>query len=134
MTDLVALAAELTDDPLVRGYSAMSDLAAATSLNAVIDRSVNRTSMTGKEVKDNIENADWDSRTQDQKQILLALFARDDLDPFGIDAHIFTDAMAGHVGGTVAALATLRVDTVSRAVELGFGFVSEGDVNHARNL
>ena len=133
MTDLVVLASELTDDPLTRGYSGMTDLAAAQSLNAE-DRILNRKTMTGKEVKDKIATADWNSRTNAQKQILLALFARDDLNPHGIDAQIFTDAMSGHTGGTVAKLAAERDYTTSRAAEIGLGRVSEGDVNHARNL
>jgi hypothetical protein len=90
--------------------------------------------MTGKEVKDQIDQADWDTRTVDQQQTLLSLFARDDLDPFGIDAHIFQESMTGAVGTSVADLAAYRVEAVSRAVELGFGVVTAAEVETAREV
>ena len=114
-----ALRAELNDDPLARGYSGMTNAQVVTSLNTV-DRTRNRSVATGKEVKDMIQTADWDSRTDAQKQTLLSLFARDDLDPFGIDAHIFQEAMTGAVGTSVADLNAWRVEDISRAQEIGY--------------
>ena len=126
------LAAELVaGHPVTGAYDADNQLA-ADQLNAV-NRTRNRSVATGKEIKDKITTADWDSRTDAQKQTLLSLFARDDLDPFGIDAHIFQEAMAGAVGTSVADLAAWRVEDVSRAVELGFGVVTAADVAAARS-
>ena len=132
MTDYEALKAELDADTLVRGYAGMTDQEAADDLNTVY-RTRDRTSMTGKEVKDRIKTADWASRTDAQKSQLLSLVARNDLDPFGIDADIFVDAMTGSVDTSVADLAIYRVEIISRAAELGFGVVNEFTIETARN-
>lgn len=126
------LASELVvGHPVTGAYDADNQLA-ADQLNA-INRTRNRSTATGKEVKDKIQTVDWDSRTDAQKSTLLSLFARDDLDPFGIDAHIFQEAMAGAAGTSVADLNAWRVEDISRATELGFPFVTAADVDAARS-
>lgn len=130
MTDYVALRAELDTDPLVRGYGAMTDQQAADDLNTVY-RTRNRSNMTGKEVKDRIDVTEWGARTDPQKQIVLALCNRDDLNPFGIDATIFQDAMTGATN-TLAALNTYRVENISRGEELGFGVLTAAHIDTAR--
>ena len=129
--DYVALKSEILTDSLVRGYAGMTDQEVADDMNTVY-RTRNRVSMTGKEVKDQITNADWISRSDAQKSVLLSQFARDDLNPFGIDADIFVDAMTGAVETSVADLAAYRVEAVSRAEELGFGVVTGPDIDSAR--
>lgn len=132
--DFAALKSELLTDPEGIGYVG-TDAAAAAALLNTVDRPRNRTSMTGKEIKDAIDTGEWDTRTDHQQQIILQLVARDDLDPFGIDAHIMQDAMAGAGGLTLAALIDARVETVSRIRELEIGFgdvVSDGHVAKAR--
>lgn len=133
MVDYVALKAEIDSDPLARVYSGMTDQEVADDMNTVY-RTRNRAAVTGKEVKDQIVSADWISRSDAQKSQLLALFARDDLDPFGIDAEIFTDAMSGAAGSSVADLAAYRVENISRAEELGFGVVLLATVESARSI
>ena len=128
--DYVALKNELDTDPLVRGYSGMTDQEAADDLNSVY-RTRNRSFMTGKEVKDRIDTAEWAGRSDAQKQIVLSLVTRDDLDPFGIDATIFQDAMSGATA-TLASLLAYRVEDISRAEELNLGFVRAPDVDAAR--
>lgn len=129
--DYQVLKTEIDTDPLTRGYAGMTDQQVADSLNAV-NRTRNRASMTGKEVKDRIDTVDWDTRTDAQKSQLLSLFARDDLNPFGIDAHIFQEAMTGAAGTSVSDLSTYRVENISRGEELGLGTVSSADVDSAR--
>ncbi len=124
---------ELATDPSTLGYTG-DDVADAALIN-VIDRPRDRTSMTGKEVKDVIDSAEWVTRTDHQQQIILQLAARDDLDPFGIDEDIMIEAMSGAGGLTLAALASARVETISRIAELDIGFgneVSEGQIAKAR--
>ena len=128
--DYQVLKNEIDTDPLVRGYAGMTDQQVADSLNTV-DRTRNRSVMTGKEVKDRIDTTEWAGRTDAQKQIILALCNRDDLDPFGIDAQIFQDEMAGATN-TLAALTAYRVEDISRAVELNLGPVTLYDVDAAR--
>lgn len=94
-------------------FAALSDDDAATEFNAE-DKSFDLPSMSGKQVKDNIDSAEWAGRTDAQKQIVLALVARDDLDPHGIDATIFQDAMAGATN-TLTALMAARTITTSTA-------------------
>lgn len=130
--DLQVLKNEIDTDPLARGYSGMTDQQVADSLNTV-DRTRNRSFMTGKEVKDRIDTGEWAARTDAQKQIVLSLVTRDDLDPFGIDATIFQDAMAGATT-TLANLNTYRVEDVSRGVELGLGVVADYNVYAARSI
>ena len=84
-----ALRAELNDDPLGRGYSGMTDQQCVDSLNTV-DRTRNRTTMTGAEVKKAFEldattRGEWAALSADAKSHILALCSRDDLDPFGLD-------------------------------------------------
>ena len=87
--------------------------------------------MTGKEVKDRIDVTEWAARTDAQKQIILALCNRDDLNPFGIDATIFQDAMAGATN-TLSALNTYRVESISRGEELDFGVLTAAHIDTAR--
>ena len=128
--DYVALKSEIVTDPLVRGYSGMTDQEVADDMNTVY-RTRNRSVMTGKEVKDRIDVTEWDARTDAQKQLVLAMCNRDDLDPFGIDAQIFQDAMAGATN-TLGNLTAYRVEDISRATELGFGVITGPNVDTAR--
>lgn len=128
--DYAALKSEIETDPLTRGYSGMTDQQIADDLNTVY-RTRNRSVMTGKEVKDRIDTTEWNSRTDAQKQIILALCNRDDLDPFGIDAQIFQDAMAGATN-TLASLNSYRVESISRAEEVFGAVVTVAAIESAR--
>ncbi len=127
---MTVLSDELTNDPLGRGYSAMTDQEVVDSLNAV-DRPRDRTSMSGREVAAGIDNAEYDALGDVQKSQVLALVASDDLDPFGLAANVIKDIFTAG-SATVLALAAARVETVSRAVELGLSRVRAGTVAEAR--
>ena len=128
--DYAALKSEIETDPLTRGYSGMTDQQIADDLNTVY-RTRNRSVMTGKEVKDRIDTTEWNSRTDAQKQIVLALCNRDDLDPFGIDAQIFQDEMTGATN-TLASLNSYRVENISRAEEVFGAVVTVAAIESAR--
>ena len=129
----VALKAELdAGHPDTGAYNADNQLA-ADQIN-LVNRTRNRVLVTGKEVKDRIKSEDWGSRSDAQKAQLLALFARDDLDPFGIDAVIFTDIMTGALGSSVADLTIYRVEDISRGEELGFGVLTAPNIETARTV
>lgn len=132
--DYGALKSELDTDPLTRGYSGMTDGQVAVDLNTVY-RSRNRTTMSGREVMEAFaaNTAEWDALTAANQDRIIALTGREDLDPFGIDAHIFTQAAAGATN-TISALNAARTEAISRAVELGFGTVHSGDVANARAI
>ena len=123
---MTVLQTEHDDDPLTLGYSGMTDQEFVDSMNA-LDRSRNRTSMTGDEIFDNLESqAVWDGITSDQRLEFLALCGRDILDPFGsanVDVVIsIFGAPAG--SNTTANLQAARVEAISRATELGIAEVS----------
>ncbi len=136
---------ELTNDPEGWGYNGpgvfnpgpgpMSDQEATDVLNTIHPapntRTRNRTSMTGRQVKSEVVDAEYDALTADKKAQFLALTSSDDLDPFGFAENIVKDIFgAGSV--TRSALALARVENISRATELSLGLVRVGHVEFAR--
>jgi hypothetical protein len=128
--NLEALKAELTDDPLERGYSGMSDAEAATSLNTV-DCTRNRTTMTGSEIVNAIDSVEWAALSDAQQQTFWNIAHLGTVDPCGVEATMLISVF-GAGSGTIAALAAARTEDVSRANELGIGVVFPGDVENAR--
>ncbi len=113
---------EIVNDPLGRGYSGMDDATLITNLNTK-DRTRNRTSMTGREVKEQVDVLEYNALTDAKKQQFIELIKRDDLDLFGLDRDILIDIFGGG-STTVAELVTARVESISRAVEIGVGIVT----------
>lgn len=128
--DIAALKAELlAGHPDTGAYNA-NDALAAAELN-VVNRNRNRTSMSGREVAAEIVDADYDGLTEEKKSQVLALTSGSDIDPFGFAANVVKDIF-GDGSATVTALAAARVETVSRATEIGIGLVKVGYVEQAR--
>ena len=123
---------ELDTDPLSRGYAAMSDLEAATSLN-VVNRSRNRTSMTASEVLNAVDPTQYAALTDADKRTMWDVLHIGTINPFGVEATLFTQIF-GAGSATIVALAALRVEAISRAEELGLGIVRESDVFKARAI
>ncbi len=117
---------EIAGDPLGRGYSAMTDAELLTSLNAA-DRNRNRTSMTGREVKAQMDVTEYNALSDAKKQQMIELVKRDDLDLFGLDKDILIDIF-GNPSTTGTALIIARVESISRGVEIGWGVVAEKDL------
>jgi len=133
MSNYAAIKAVLDSDvPL---YGGLDDTAAAAELMAE-DKSYNLPAMTGKQVKDAFAGnaAEWTALTDADQQKILALVARDDLDPHGVDVDIFLDACAGLCPTTVAALNAARTITTSTAFIEGLGVVLAIHVTYARSL
>ena len=141
--DYAALRSELVNDPLGLGYTPddpadwlngpASEADAALLNSLTTGRTRNRTKMTGREFKDEWDATEFSALTEPQKDLLYSMAARDDLDPFGIDATVVQDIFPPG-GITITALAAARVETISRATELGFGRILPGDVQNARKL
>ncbi len=118
------LKTELDTDPLTRGYSGMTDQAAANDLNTVY-RTRNRTSMTGDELFQATIPSEFNSldtgagNNPDDQGHWLSFCGRDQLDPFATANEQFVIDLFGSSSGTVAALQASRVESISRAVELG---------------
>ena len=129
--DLAALQAELATDPLTRGYSGMTDAEAAASLNTV-NRTRTYPSLTGDQVFTATDATEFAALT-DQKQLLWVSFtSKDSIDPADATNVAFVNWIFGAGSDTLSALATLRTEDVSRAVELGLGTVKTGHVGMAR--
>lgn len=127
---LAALSAEITNDPLGRGYAGMTDEQVAASL-MVENRTVNRPHLAGFEITDAIVDAEWDALTANQKQQIMMLAAVQRIPASGFAAKIIQDAFAPGTQ-TRANILAARNQTVSRATELGLGRVRPGHVVAAR--
>jgi len=124
------LSDELTNDPLNRGYAEMNDEEVAININ-FLDRIRNRPSMTSSEVLNAIDITEWSALTDAGQQQIWDVIHMGNINPFGVEATIFI-AVFGNGSDTIAALATIRKENVSRATELGHSFVYPGHIQNAR--
>ena len=122
---------ELINDPLVRGYSGMSDQEAADDLN-IENRDRNVLSMSGSEVLQNVDATEYSVLTDGQKQVFWGLLGIAILDPWGVEADVMQDIFGAST--TITNLQAARVETVSRSVELGLGLIRESDIEKARAI
>lgn len=127
--NLKKLRAHLLLDPDTRDFVGKSADAVATDLKVAF-KNRNRASMTGREVRSHIVDAEYDLLTDVKKAQILALLSSDDLDPFGMGANVVKDVFGG--SDTLTALIAARVETVSAEIFYGLGRVRTGDVLKAR--
>ena len=121
---------EITNDPLNRGYTEMTDEEVAADINLLV-RTRNRPSMTSSEVLNAINITEWISLTDAEQQQIWDVIHMGNINPFGVEATIFI-AIFGNGSDTITTLAAARVENVTRATELGHGFVYPGHVQNAR--
>lgn len=125
---------ELTSDPLGRGYAGMSDEEAAADLN-ISNRPRGRTSMSGDEIFQATNPGEFvalstgSGNTADDQGHWLAFCGRAEIDPFATANVQFVVAIFGSGSTTVASLNTLRVESITRAVELP-GVIAPVKVGH----
>ena len=116
------LQAERTDDPLVRGYSGMTDAQFLTSLTAA-DRINARTTMSAGEIFEQIDPGEFAALNNTQTarvDRVLGLGAQVIVGP-GNNHQAVQEMIAAFGGGsaTMVALAALRDQLFSRAEEIG---------------
>jgi len=111
-----ALKDEITTDPLGRGYFGMTDQQVADDLNTSY-RSRNRDLMPATEVLNAIDITEFNLLTDVQEEQFWRLMAIGDLNPFGVEATIMI-ALFGGGSTTITTLQALRVESITRAVEL----------------
>lgn len=126
-----ALRDELLNDPLTRGYAAMTDEQAAASLNTA-DRTITAQYVSGSDVFNATDDVEYAALTEAQKQAWDALCAIDQIDTSNGVAKAREAELFGPGTATRSNLVALRQSTVSRAVELSLGRVRAGEVKHAR--
>lgn len=129
--DIAVLIAELVaGHPGSGAYNADDELAAG-ELN-VVNRTRNKTSLTGDEMFGATDGTEYTGLTDHQQIQWLSMCGRASVDPFQSANVALVVEIFGGGSATVTALNLLRVEAVSRAVELGLGFVSPGHVTEAR--
>jgi len=123
---------ELLNDPLGRGYAGMTDEQAATSLNTA-DRTVIAQFISGSDVFNATDDAEYAALTDAQKSAWDALCAIDQIDTSSGVAKAREAELFGAGTATRSNLVALRQSTVSRLTELGIGGrVRAGEVKAAR--
>jgi hypothetical protein len=100
----------------------MTDQQLIDSLNTA-DRPRNRTSMSRSEVMQAVEPSAYNALTGDDLVAFWGLLSVETVDPFGIGEDVMKK-LFGAGSPTITALAAARVETISRAVEVGAGVVS----------
>lgn len=135
--DYATLKAELLAGHPVTGAYDADNQVAADQLNAV-NRTRNRTSMSGDEIFNAAVPSEYaaldngSGNTPDQQGLFMSFCGRTEVDPFASNNVQFITNMFGAGSGTVTALQAARVESVSRAQELGLEGVHGGHVRTAR--
>lgn len=129
--DFVILHDELTNDPLGRGYSGMTDLQAAADLNTVY-RSRDRGVVDAHELIDATVPSEWSALTAAEKQRYQTLTGAGQVNVQSTNVRSAFGAMFGAGTQTRTNLIALQSETISRATELGIDHVYEGHVFMAR--
>jgi len=112
------LADELFNDPLGRGYAAMTHEEVVADFNTAY-RSRNRKSLSGDEAFASTDAAEFAALTPEAKNMWLSFCGRSQIDPFSAANVAFVQYLFGGGSATIANLAALRVESISRAQELG---------------
>lgn len=111
----------------------VDDVLATGELNAV-NRTVNKSSLTGDEIFAATDKIEFGALTDHHQEMWVGFCGRDSIDPTGTANIDFLDHVFGVSSTTKTTLASLRQETVSRAVELGLGLLRVGDIQNARAL
>lgn len=148
--DFSALRQELLNDPVPLGYSGMTNAQASAKLNALdTGRTRKRKNISGSEIWVALNTLDLVALPASPTAAQLSQERRDlawltGLAPLsniqllnedGSNTQVRTmleRIIASNGNGTRARLLALSLETISRAVELGLGTVTEGDVKLAR--
>lgn len=128
--DIDALKAELLAGHPDTGPYDADDAVAAGQLNAK-NRTRNKASLTGSQVLNAINKGEFNALGAANKQLVWDILHLGELNPFGREADLMTDIFGGG-SATIAGLAVLRLEEISRGVELRLGVVKVGHVQMAR--
>lgn len=131
--DLDALKTELLAGHPVTGTYSSDDFVAAAELN-VVNRTRNRDTVSGSEILNATDDAEFGALAVASKQLWLDLCGVEEIDTSSGVAKSLEADLFGAGTATRTNLAAVRSEDVSRGEELGLGFVGQGDVEDARNL
>lgn len=153
MSKWTIIKTELDDDPLGRGYSAMTDAEVATDMNTPyrtttiaipVSEFESAARESGKFVqlidRSELKEPDGSRTFESAYSLMSSLVGRTtEMDFAEVDSYwynVLEDCVAeGSLGtGAAAAIRALCDENIARGVEIGAGDVQEGDVNYARTL
>jgi len=126
------LSDELSNDPLSRGYSGMTNAEATADLNTAY-RTQTRASMSGDEIFTQTDATEFAALTDHKRLAWISWCGKESIDPANAANVAFVQWVFGAGSETVGNLASGRVENITRADELGLGSVDEGDVERARS-
>ena len=130
--NLTVLKTEINTGPLSRSHARMSDVAIADSLN-VIDRSVNRTSVSPGELQAAVVGSEFVTLSAGFQRMWLAVLS-DSVDPNNSNIVAQIAEIWGPGTTTRQNLIALKTEAGSRAEELNLGSVTPSDVANAKRL
>ena len=128
--DLAKLKAEITNDPQALGYLGKTDEQVCNLLNAET-RSRHIELLSPSRILNSLVYSEFTTKTAAQQQLIWNVLHLGDINPWGVEATIFI-AVFGAGSATIAALAAMRVEAISRSTELGIGRVEPGEIVEAR--
>lgn len=131
--DYSILVPEIQNDPLGRGYSAMSDAEVATDLSTEYRTDIAST-LTSAEIYESMDVTEFQGKTDAQKEYVRDILGLGGVVAVGPSSKARAVMLAIFGGGsnTIQALADALESPISRANELGIGNVSSGHIASAR--
>lgn len=135
MADIQALSIEITDDPLGRGYSTMTDQQVADDLNTAY-REIIRSNLSGSTIFNAIVPSEFSALTADQQRFVRDVFSLGDAVDVGPNTNARTVLLNAFGAGTttrdnLVAAVTFNVtraeelDLLGRSPEIGPAHVAE---------
>lgn len=129
--EMEILKAEISGDPLARGYSGMSDLEVADDLNTVY-RTITMEYVSGSDIFNATDDIEYGALTDAQKAAWDRLCGIESIDTTSGIAKSREVELFGPGTNTRSNLQALKIIDVSRAAELLLPIVREGNVQEAR--
>lgn len=108
----------------------MDPVLAAAQIN-LVNRQIPKKSMTGSEIFNSIDASEWGALSTVEQRLIWDIVHLGIINPFGVEADLIIEVFPNG-GATLTTLATIRQDTVSRAIEQGLGVPTAGDIERAR--
>ena len=131
--DYQALKAELDAGHPDTGAYNVDNALAANELNA-INRTSDRSSMSGDEIFAATDNTEFIGLSDHHRDLWVSFTSKDVINAFETTNIEFVDYVFGPASTTKSTLAGLRTEDVSRATEIGLDVPNASHVTHARSL
>jgi len=124
MAYIEQLASEISNDPLGRGYSTMTDQEVADDLNTSY-RTRNLNSFSGDFMFTQTDFTEFQGLTDHKQQLWISFTSKASVDPWAQTNVDFVTNLFGSNSSTVSALSNARTEGITRAEELGILGASE---------